>query len=66
VIFTRHAVEHLIIHLSAAPGEKKKVGKPTERHEGYLEVSVTLEHPTIAAPAPGVPKRYPRCGRGPL
>ena len=31
-IFTRHAVEHLIVHLSVAPGRPQKVGKPTKRH----------------------------------
>lgn len=42
-IFIRHADEHLIIHLSAAPGQKQRVGKPTRRHEDYLEVSVTWD-----------------------
>ena len=44
-IFTRHAVEHLIVHLSAAPGRPQKVGKPTKRHDGYVEVSVTWDPP---------------------
>jgi uncharacterized protein DUF4240 len=44
-IFARHRVEHLIIHLSAAPGQLQKVGKPTNRHEGYLEVPVTWDTP---------------------
>jgi Protein of unknown function (DUF4240) len=44
-VFARHRAEHLIIHLSAAPGQARKVGKPTSRHEGYLEVPVTWDTP---------------------
>lgn len=44
-IFTRHAVEHLIVHLSVAPGRPQKVGTPTKRHEGYLEVAATWDPP---------------------
>jgi len=44
-VLTQHDVKHLIIHLSAAPGQPQKVGKPTKRREGYLEVPVTWDTP---------------------
>jgi len=44
-IFTRHGVEHLIIHLSAAPGQPQTVGEPSKRHTDYIEVEVTWDTP---------------------
>ena len=44
-IFAQHEAEHLIIHLSAAPGRPQRLGKPYSHSDRYLEVNVTWNSP---------------------
>jgi hypothetical protein len=52
-IFARHDAKHVIIHLRAAPGSPRRVGRPHSHHEGVVEVTVTWDAPASPFRLPG-------------
>ena len=52
-IYARHDVEHVLIHLRAAPQNPRRVAKPYVHHAGVLETNVRWETPESLSGLPG-------------